>query len=312
MILIVGAGAMAQEYSKVLVAQKQSFNVVGRSEVSAEKFKLATGVQPFVGGLERFFLTEALDAYEYAIVTTGVEQLAPTTRILIEHGIKKILVEKPAGLDVQQINTLADYAQTMQADVYVAYNRRFYASLLEAQKIIAQDGGVESFNFEVTEWGHIIEGIPKGDGVKENWFMANTTHVTDMAFFLGGFPSKLNCFVKGSSHWHNRSYNFAGAGISDTGALFSYHGNWGAPGRWSVEVLTRSHRLIFRPMEKLQIQKLGSVAIEFVELDESLDIQFKPGLFRQVAAFLEGDNESLCHLSQHKAHANIYARIAGY
>ncbi|MBE3655684.1 Gfo/Idh/MocA family oxidoreductase [Vibrio cidicii] len=312
MILIVGAGAMAQEYVKVLVAQKQSFNVVGRSEASAEKFKLATGVQPFVGGLEQFFLTESLDAYEYAIVTTGVEQLAPTTRALIEHGIKKILVEKPAGLDVQQINMLADYAQTMQADVYVAYNRRFYASLLEAQKIIEQDGGVESFNFEVTEWGHIIEGIQKADGVKENWFLANTTHVTDMAFFLGGFPREINCFVKGGSHWHSRSYNFAGAGVSDKGALFSYHGHWGAPGRWSVEVLTRAHRLIFRPMEKLQIQKLGSVAVEFVELDDCLDTQFKPGLYKQVEAFLAENDESLCHLSQHKENANIYARIAGY
>ena len=47
--------------------------------------------------------------------------------------------------------------------------------------------------------------------------------------------------VSGGEDWHERSYNFSGAGVSDSGALFAYHGNWGAPGRWSVEVLTSAH-----------------------------------------------------------------------
>lgn len=312
MILMIGAGPMAQEYAKVLNGLDRDFVVVGRSAASAAKFQDATGVRAFVGGLDKFSESEDLQQFEFGIVTTGVEQLAPTTIKLIDYGIKNILVEKPAGLDAQEITELADYAVSNDAKVYVAYNRRFFSSLLAAKDIIEQDGGVQSFNFEVTEWGHVISKLEKGEGVKENWFLANTTHVTDMAFHLGGFPEQLSCFSSGGEEWHTRSYNFSGAGVSNLGALFAYHGNWGSAGRWSVEVLTSSHRLIFRPMEKLQMQKLGSVMIESVEINESLDIQYKPGLYKQTEAFLNGDASNLCSLSDQKKHVEVYSRMAGY
>ncbi|MEZ8233081.1 Gfo/Idh/MocA family protein [Vibrio splendidus] len=312
MILMIGAGPMAQEYAKVLNGLGRDFVVVGRSEASAAKFQDATGVRAFVGGLDKFSESEDLQQFEFGIVTTGVEQLAPTTIKLIDYGIKNILVEKPAGLDAQEITELADYAASNDAKVYVAYNRRFFSSLLAAKDIIEQDGGVQSFNFELTEWGHVIAKLEKAEGVKKNWFLANTTHVTDMAFHLGGFPEQLSCFFSGGEKWHDRSYNFSGAGVSDSGALFAYHGNWGAPGRWSVEVLTSAHRLIFRPMEKLQIQKLGSVAIEPVEVDDSLDAQYKPGLYKQTEAFLNKNDKSLCKLSQQSKHITLYCKMAGY
>lgn len=312
MILIIGAGAMAQEYVKVLKAQRKSFLVIGRSETSAEEFKSATGIAPFIGGLELYLSSQRHEKYFAAIVTTGVEQLASTTRKLLEHGVDKILVEKPAGLDLAEIKSLVEHTMSYQASVYVAYNRRYYSSVLEAQSIITIDGGVKSFNFEITEWGHVIGSISKGEGVKENWFLANTTHVADMAFFLGGFPREFSSFISGGSKWHTRSYNFSGAGVSEKGALFAYHGNWGAPGRWGVEILTSEHRLIFRPLEKLQIQKLGSVAVSFVEIDDRLDVDYKPGLYKQVEAFLTGDESSLCDILSHSQNAEAYIKMAGY
>ena len=36
----------------------------------------------------------------------------------------------------------------------------------------------------------------------------------------------------------------AGAGVTENGALFSYHANWEAPGRWSVEIMTKKRRLM--------------------------------------------------------------------
>ncbi|WP_232060924.1 hypothetical protein [Vibrio taketomensis] len=65
-------------------------------------------------------------------------------------------------------------------------------------------------------------------------------------------------------------------------------------------------------MEKLQIQKLGSVAVEFVEIDDSLDNEYKPGLYKQTEAFLSGDVSNLCTLSDQKQHIDLYSRIAGY
>ena len=75
-------------------------------------------------------------------------------------------------------------------------------------------------------------------------------------------------------------------------ALFSYHANWEAPGRWSVEILTPKHRLYFKPMETLQIQEIGSVAVNPVQIDDTLDKEFKPGLYLQVKSFLDGKQKN--------------------
>ena len=169
---------------------------------------------------------------------------------LLQANVKRVLVEKPAGLNCDQIRKVADETKKQKAEVLVAYNRRFYASTLKAKEFLKEDGGVTSFNFEFTEWSHEIEKLKKAPGVKENWFLANSTHVVDLAFYLGGKPKEICCYTGGGLEWHPTASIFAGAGVSETGALFSYQANWESAGRWSLEILTKKHRLIFRPLEK--------------------------------------------------------------
>lgn len=312
MILIVGAGNMAQEYARVLSELEQKFVVVGRGISSAKRFQESTGIEVKTGGLEEYCKTQQLEYIEFAFVTTGMEELASTTRTLIDRGVRKILVEKPAGIDLSEVEELYKYASALNAKIYVAYNRRFYSSVQKAQEIISMDGGVKNFNFEITEWGHVIEALEKPDKVKQNWFLANTSHVIDLAFYLGGIPESLESFYSGSTAWHERSYAYSGAGISSTGALFSYFGNWGAPGRWSVEVLTPKNRLILCPLEKLMIQKIGSIDKEYVDLSDELDKEFKPGIYLQVKAFLDNNDRELCTLQEHTLKSQYYAKMAGY
>ncbi|MEI7516085.1 MAG: gfo/Idh/MocA family oxidoreductase, partial [Betaproteobacteria bacterium] len=179
-------------------------------------------------------------------------------------------------------------------------------------EIIAEDGGITSFYFECTECAHVIGKLPKSAGVLENRYLANSTHVADLAFYLGGRPMQLCAFTAGLLDWHPVASVFSGAGVSNSGALFSYQANWESAGRWSVEVLTRQHRLILRPMEKLQIQKRGSVAVEFVDCDGSLDEQFKPGLYLQTKDFLNGTNKDLCSIHYQSEMMDAYCKIAGY
>jgi predicted dehydrogenase len=198
------------------------------------------------------------------------------------------------------------------AEVFIAYNRRFYAATLHAQRIICADGGVTSCHFEFTEWGHEIETLVKGPGVKERWFLANSTHVVDLAFHLAGCPRQLSTYRGGTLPWHASAAVFAGAGVSDRGALLSYQANWNAPGRWGVEVLTRASRLIFRPMESLQLMRRGSVRIDPVDINDSLDKQFKPGLYEQTRRFLDGSTEGFCTLAEQRENWRVYEEIAGY
>lgn len=305
-VLLVGAGTMAEEYCKVLTALNYEPIIVGRGEEKAEKLEQETGFPVLRGGIE-VNIVKMEEIPQYAINAVGVYQLADTTKTLLNHGVKAILVEKPAGINKEQIEEIVALAKQKEAKVYVAYNRRFYASTNKALEIIKEDGGVTSFNFEFTEWAHL-----NLYNINEKRFLANSTHVVDLAFFLGGCPVEMKSYVRGELDWHKSGCMYAGAGISNKDALFSYQANWDAPGRWSVEILTQKHRLYFKPMEKLQIQEKGSVEVKFIELDDELDTTYKPGLYRQVESFLkELDDGKKITIEEQRMHLKWYEMIEG-
>ncbi len=311
MIWLVGAGGMSVDYAKVLKAQKKDFIVIGRGEESAKVFEDKTGQPVVLGGLNRF-LRASEQVPEAAIVSVGVEQLYDSTVQLLEYGTKRILVEKPGGLTFSEIEQLKNIAKSNKAEVYIAYNRRFYSSVIKLQELIELDGGVASFNFEFTEWSHVIEKLDKKPEVLAKWFLGNSTHVADLAFFLGGKPKRISCFTSGKLSWHPSGSIFSGSGISERGALFHYGANWESAGRWSVEILTKENRYILRPMEKLRVQNRGSIEVIDITIDNSLDEEFKPGLYRQVESFLSSNNAGLCSISEHFSIFPIYEKISGY
>lgn len=311
-IWLIGAGVMAQDYIKVLQGLNKDFVVIGRSENSAKKCRETTGCNVEVGGLDKY-ISISTNICSHAIIAVGVEKLFETAKQLLEHGVKNILLEKPGGLYTWQFEELNNLIKRKNANVIIAYNRRFYASVLKAQEIIKNDGGVTSFNFEFTEWAHIIESLVKAEGVKEKWFLGNSTHVVDLAFYLGGKPKEMCSFTSGSLSWHPSASNFAGSGISDKNALFNYQANWESPGRWSVEIFTKENRLIFRPIEKLQVQKRGTISQIFDEnIDYSLDEKYKPGLYVQTKKFLENNFKNMCSFEEQYQIINYYNRIAKY
>lgn len=305
---------MGVEYAKVLNALKVEYTAIGRGERSAAAFEEQTGHPALRGGLSAF-LAKRPDKPEAAIVAVGIEALTATCIELLGYGVKKVLQEKPGVGWTGEIYPLADAVRQAGATVLLAYNRRFYSSVLKAEEIIRGDGGVSSFAFEFTEWSHTIAPLPKTRVEHHTWFMGNSSHVIDTAFFLGGQPAELCAFRAGAGEldWHPSGASYAGAGVSENGALFSYHGNWQAPGRWVIEILTREHRLYFKPMETLQIQNKGSVAVSPVEIDDRLDVEFKPGFYRQTRAFLEGDYRRFCTVEQQREHIErYYKQMSGY
>jgi len=308
---LIGSGGMALEYAKVLQAHDIAFSVIGRGHESAIAFTKISGVDVVEGGLTSYLLAKP-KLPSKAIIAVGVEALSETMKSLIEYGVPHILVEKPGALTKEEIVSTLLLAKKKSVRVSVAYNRRFYSSTLRALELIAEDGGVKSFHFEFTEWGHEIQGLKKAPGVKDAWFLANSTHVADLAFYLGGIPTEMTTFTSGGLEWHPAASIFSGAGKTNTGALFSYQANWEAPGRWGVEILTSNHRLIFRPMESLKIMKKGSINIEDVPLDDEKDKQFKPGLNVMVKRFLKGQDDGLCSLESQSQLWDVYCKMANY
>jgi len=310
-IWIIGAGEMTIEYVKVLQGLNKPFIVIGRGEKSAAKFEDVTNIKVIRGGVENFLIQKP-PIPKHAIVVVRTDQLSAVTICLLNYGIKNILVEKPGALIKENLIEMNNIAEQLAAKVVIGYNRRFYSSTEKAKQIIEKDGGVTSFHFEFTEWGHIIEKLDAPANILEKWFLANSTHVVDLAFYLGGIPKQISCFTDGKTKWHKSASVFAGAGVTENGALFSYQANWEAPGRWSVEILTKKHRLIFRPMEALKIQNLNSIKIDDVEINNELDLKYKPGLLLQTKAFLENETFKLKTLKEQEKDFELYYKIANY
>ena len=309
-IWLIGASTIAQNYALVLTNLNHRFEVICRSESSALIFEKVTEKKVRTGGLKVNLKKDV--APEIAIVAVGIEQLANVTEDLIRAGTKRILLEKPGALNLEEIYSLNFLANEKNVEVLIAYNRRFYHSVQQLQKFIIEDGGVLSINFEFTEWAHKIKPLVKSFGVKERWLIGNSSHVIELVFHLCGKPMDWKCWHRGSLDWHPTSARFCGSGITDKGVMFSYLSDWQAPGRWGLELMTAKRRFILRPMEELQVIKLGSILVEKINPENQIDKDFKPGLFQQTKKFLEGKNHLFCTLSEQSENMKIYSKMAGY
>lgn len=309
-ILLVGAGLMAKEYFRVLSDQKIPVTVIGNSEAKAKDFSDSFHVDVHIGGLESFLKKRAqgLNEFTHAIVTVGEDQAPHCVELLVQNGLKEILLEKPGAVSVQDFRELAKKIP-QEAHVFIAYNRRFYSSVQEILRLTNGGAEITSVTFEFTEWSDSIAKLNKKASMKESWLFLNSTHVIDLAFFLGGGVETLTSFKKGSLDWHSKASRFAGAGLSSEGVCYSYSANWDAPGRWGVEVLTKNQKYILRPLEELRIQKRNSIDFEKVDVPlADIDKKFKPGLQLQVESFL-GDRRYLKTLQDQLIACDLYETI---
>lgn len=311
MIYIIGAGYMAREYAKVLLALDKPFLVIARRESTVDEIKSELGISAYAGSIEDIIQDTQLTPDE-AIVCTPVDTLASITLDLIDLGVKKILIEKPGALSAAELYKIKDASKQANADVFIGYNRRFFQSTLALEHKLKEEE-LTAANFEITEWAHVIADDPSSVKVKQKWVLANTSHVIDFVMHITGQFKELSSFCSGMLPWHKSAARFVGAGVSNKGILISYCGYWDGPGRWSAEFITTQNRYIFRPMEKLQVQKLGSVAVDFDEtIDYELDEKFKPGIYLQTEAYLKGNYQKLCTIEEQIGAFKLYGKISNY
>mgnify|MGYP002879581925 CR=1 FL=1 len=309
---LIGTGYMALEYTKVLNFLKKKYNVIGRSKNSCDKFFNETNINPIRGGL-----LSALNNYEIpkqVIVSVSVENLFECTYELLNRGVKEILLEKPGGLNINEIKILKDLEIKNNARLYIAYNRRFYTSVIKLLELLANDKPIKSLNFEFTEFGHKLKN---DNSIKKNvlnkWLYANSSHVIDLAFFLMGKPKKnqSSFYTSGYSIWH-KPIRFHGSGISINNVQYSYKADWESQGRWGIEVLTNNYKYILQPLEELHYIKKGEFIKQKIYLKKTIEDNFKPGLLNQCEAFFSEDSSSLCNISEQYEHFEFYQKISGY
>ena len=74
--------------------------------------------------------------------------------------------------------------------------------------------------------------------------------------------------------------------------------------------MTRSHRYLLSPMEKLQYTPVGSVDVLPTAIEFEIDTQFKPDYLPR-SAFINGEGDHLCSLDLRSTPSH-YKLMAGY
>lgn len=311
-VLIVGAGPMAVAYFKVLEALGRKAIVLGRGEGSARAFEEQTGQRAGTGALSDQ-LTRLEEPVATAIVAVNVDQFQSVTEALTSSGIQHILLEKPGGATVADVERMA--AMPGASSVYVGYNRRFLPSAMTARRMIEEDGGLTSFLFEFNENIPLVETLTQHtDVVKRHWFFANSTHVVDLAFHLAGASGDLDQLsyspsVSGPAGTPPRQ-SYAGAGTI-SGVPFAYHADWRSAGRWGLELCTAKRRLILKPLEKLFSMPSGSFAMAEEQLGFAEPEGLKPGLFNMVQAFVSGERDGFIPIAEQARRLAAFAPMGG-
>ncbi len=311
-IVLIGAGSMAIAYANTLKHLDLSFRCFGRGAASASRFEAETGVAAGTGPLEEQLEKTDVSGAR-AIVAVDLNQLSSVCALLIRAGVQSILVEKPGGVDLADMQGLADI--DMHDRIRVAYNRRFLKSTQKAREIIKSDGGVQLIHFEFTELPDRIEalGVHPAE-VLANLPYANSSHVFDMAFYLGLAAEDLSdvsvsgAVRQGQISWHPDGSRFASCGMIGDRSIYSCFADWRSGGNWSVEITTANRRLRLRPLETLTEQMRETFEVTPVELSTDPN-GLKPGLPDMVTNFIHHDGQNLPSLRSQVARMKVFAKM---
>jgi predicted dehydrogenase len=286
-ILLFGSSYMAEEYLKVLKAFDCEVLVIGRNEEKAETLANKYG---FRGMGKGEIALDKIDAnkIDLTIIASAVDSLKDLGCACIGKGLNNILVEKPGALNLKE---LQEIKRNIKAGVNlrVAYNRRFYNSVLLLKEKIAEDGGVLGCYFDFTDREKDIMESVKSKGVVKRWGFANSSHVIDTAFYLIGMPKEIKYLRSGSWEVHPSGNVFVGCGKTDK-CLFSFFSTWAGGGRWDVEISTAPGRYRLSPMEELYFCKKNQFIWEKIELPDNDDQKYKPGLYKMIKNVLFENN----------------------
>jgi hypothetical protein len=309
--LLIGAGFMAKEYIKVFKACSIETLAICRSESSAAALSKDFDVICKSGGLTTISADE-LSSIDFAVVASSICSLKEVTLNLLEKGVRKILLEKPGAISLAEIREMELAALACQANIRIAYNRRFYPTLSKALELIAEDGGLRSFHIEISEWSRSFNDWKKEPIEKSFLGLTNSSHVIDMAFFSGGSPQTFSAFVNGQNQitWHPGGSLFHGAGVSERGIPFTYKGDWHGAGSWGLELESSERKILLCPLEKIFQRKKGTFSYEHIPFD--LPTGLKVGVREMIEDFVNEDGFKLPDLKEQRKMFETVSRMMNY
>ena len=277
-ILILGAGNIASEHLKVLKKEK-TFEVIGlisRTEKKVKNLCTKFNIPVVTNNISNFIKNSRPDGI---MILVSADQIYKTAKKVMKFKIP-LFLEKPPGLSIKEVTTLAKLSEKFKTPNIVGFNRRYYSSFEKGLNLIKKNGKLLNIMIEGHEriWT-FNKKIKKN--IKKKWLYANCIHTIDLLRFFGGDIKTVYSLRK---RLIEKNFdNFSALVKFKNGLIGNYISNWYSPGGWSVKLFGNKITVIFEPLERgYWIDK------RFKRKNISLskkDQLFKPGFYKQIKFF---------------------------
>ncbi|MBD3271937.1 MAG: hypothetical protein GF384_05315 [Elusimicrobia bacterium] len=277
---IIGAGNMARKHLAVIQAldNAEAVGITSRTMSKAHDVAKEFTISICVSSPEELVKKAQPDAL---MVLVSENQMTKVVQNVLSFR-RPLFIEKPAGLTLDDNTMLAEEADKKGVPTMVGFNRRYYSIYKKGIDIINQHGPLLGLAIEGHErmW-RIRDGGKFSEHVMEQWLYANSTHTIDLLRYFGGNISQIHSFAR--SIKEKKGDQFVAAVAFENGAIGTYQANWYSPGGWKVLLYGDGVTVEYKPLESGRwIDKKFN--IHEIKPDE-IDINFKPGLYRQLEAF---------------------------
>ena len=274
-VVVIGAGKIAEEHIKAFNAQNNC-NVIGifsrtksKAQIIADNYKILN-IADSIEDLSKL-------SPDIVVIAVSIE----STETICYQAFKYpwiILVEKPVGLDYKNACLIYENSIKLKSKVFVALNRRQYASTLNAIRLLDNDSS-NRFVIVNDQEDPILQ-INSGMNldIVNNLMYTNSIHLFDyFKIFCRGEVNKIHI----SEKWNGGKNNIVTANLDfDSGDRGLYVGIWDMPAPWSVSIVTNKTNILLKPLEQISVQQYGLRKSETFETSE-YDKQFKPGFYIQ-------------------------------
>lgn len=278
-VAVVGAGSMGREHIRAFssLTGVEVAGIYSRTRARAETLAAEFGITHVTDGVAELRAQTGADLVVVAVPELHANAVA---KECFEQDWA-VLLEKPAGYDLEDATDIAGAAREHSRPVMIGFNRRFYSSVAavtsdldtrdENRFIHVQDQ--QSFE-EARLHDHPAEVI-------EKFMYANSIHVIDLFRVFGRGDVVA---TRPIMPWKGESTEVVLVHLEfESGDAGLYEGLWKGPGPWACSVSTPSRRWVLQPLETADFQNAGERVRTPVEIAPE-DTQFKAGFRRQAEA----------------------------
>lgn len=273
---LIGAGYMSDQYLRVIKASKNIVcsSIFSRTKNKSLMLKKKYKIKKVYDNINDFILKNKFDA----LIVAVNEQSALKVLRKVYKLKCPILFEKPLGYNYNQANLIKKLIKDNK-NIYIALNRRFYSSTLQAKKIINRNKNKRLIKINDQETQKFSKLINK------NLMYANSIHLIDyISIFARGNLVKVQ---KIKSYKKNKFHEVIVKLFFSSKDEVLYYCNWNSPGSWSVSITQSDQRCEMKPLEQLTYEKFDKNKKIFrYKIKSSIeDIKFKSGLHYMLKEF---------------------------